>query len=652
MTIDPSPGDGSGRSKILRQLLEVVTNLWQLIIFLAPAAGIGAAVLLHHLDQISVALTWAIAVASSLSGLVVLATKKDTITKWLRKWAKHAWAALVGLGRSILACGLTAAVVAGVGWAATGTVAAMFGGSCSPPLDLRVLTAPENLTALRRVAAEYTTAGDTRCRPVRITVAASGSVLNVASGFQNGWYSAPGAGENGRGALQPDILVPASSGEADRLLAAPHPNVRLENEGSIGSSPLAVGISSSATGDLDNALAGRDRPRLGELLDAARRNGVQRIFRASPDVSEIGVLASVDLYAGGALGDPRSTERALGNATLPLSDSAALLCELRHRPASAERLAVIAPEQVLADYVHGRALGATCPAPGWGGPQLTIHRVSDTHTFDYPFIRVTWDGQSSTRRTHEIDAFRRWLGHGRLRSEAFRDAAGRPGTADSTGGSLNLGPAPPVTVRPYHRAEIDDALARFAQVRPPQHIALALDVSGSMSGGRSQGGSRFTYAVQLARTAAQTAIHDTDTVELDVFSRLQKQPPFRAVAPPGRRGAIGTALDGLTPQGSDIPLYDAIGDAAARVAAYPQAIVVVLTDGGSEAADPRGRATALRHALKTRPIVVLTGTDTCGRSASIKALGTAVRCVDAGGGREPNDVVTSVFDLTTQPGGG
>lgn len=650
MTSDRPSGGGSGRSRILREILEVITNLWQLIVFLAPLAGIGAALLLHHLHQISIALTWVVAVASSLSGLAVLISKWETIALWLLDWMEHTWEQLVRLGRSVLAFGLTAALVAGLGWAVTGTVTALTGGSCPAPLDLRVLTAPENLTALRRAAVEYTTARDAHCRRVRITVAPSGSVLNVASGFQNGWYSEPGAGENGRGALQPDALVPASSGETDRLLAAPHPGVRLDDEGSIGSSPLAVGISSSAGDDLNNALAGRNRPRLGELLDAARRNGVQRIFRASPDVSEIGALASVDLYTGGALGDPRSTERALGDAELPLSDSAGLLCELRRRPPSAERIAVIAPEQVLADYIHGRALGTTCPAPGGGGTPLSIHRVSDTRTFDYPFIRVTWDGQSSARRTREIDDFRRWLGHGRLRNEAFRDTAGRPGTADSTGGRLNLGPVARVSVRPYRRAEIDDALARFAEVRPPLHIAMALDVSGSMSGGRSQGGSRFTYAVQLARAAAQTAIHDTDTVQLDVFSRIQGQPPFRAAAPPGRRGSIGAALDGLTPQGSDIPLYDAIGDAAARIASYPEATVVVLTDGGSEAADPRSRAAALRQALKTRPVLVLTGTDTCGGSAAIKALGTAVRCVDAGG-REPSDVVTSVFDLATRPGG-
>ncbi|GAA4633698.1 hypothetical protein GCM10023196_072270 [Actinoallomurus vinaceus] len=649
MTSDRSPAGGPGRSRLLRELLDVITNLWQLLVFLIPVAGIGAALVLRHLDQISIALTWVIAVASSLSGLAVLAREKDTIANWLRGWVDGAGAQLSRLARSLLAFGLTAALVAGLGWAATGTVAAVFGGSCAPPIDLRVLTAPENLTALRRAAAEYT--AKARCRPVRITVAASGSILNVASGFQNGWYSVPGAGEDGRGALQPDILIPASSGEAGRLLAAPHPGVRLTDEGSIGSSPLVVGISSSASDDLRNALAGRDRPRLGELLDAARRNGVQRTFRASPDVSEIGALADVDLYTSGALGDPRATEHALGSADLPLSDSAALLCALRRRPVTPERLAVIAPEQVLEDYGHGRALGTTCPAPGGGGPPLAVYQVSDARVFDYPFIRVTWDGQSSARRTHEIDDFRRWLGHSRLRGEAFRDTAGRAGTADSTDGRLYLGPRPRVAVRPYRRAEIDDALTRFAQVRPPLHIVLALDVSGSMSGGRSQGGSRFTYAVQVARAAAQTAVHDTDTVELDAFSRIQGQPGVRLAVPPGPRGSIGTALDGLTPQGSDIPLYDAIGDAAARVAAYPQAVVVVFTDGGSEAADPRARAAPLKRALKTRPVVVLTGTDTCAGSAAIKALGTSVRCVDAGD-RQPSDVVTSVFDLTTRPGGG
>ncbi|MCO5972253.1 vWA domain-containing protein [Actinoallomurus soli] len=651
MTSDRPSGGGSGRSRLLRELLEVVTNLWQLIVFLLPFAGLGAALLLRHLRQISIALAWVIAVASSLSGLMILAGQKDRITEWLSGWAAHTREQVTKLGRTLLAFVLTAAAVAAAGWAATGAVAVL-AGSCSPPLDLRVLTAPENLTALRRAAADYTAAHSSRCRPVRITVAPSGSVLNVASGFQNGWYSDPGAGENGRGALQPDVLIPASSGEADRLLAAPHPGVRLKDEGSIGSSPLVVGISSSASGDLNNALAGQDRLRLAELLDAAHRNGVQEILRASPDVSEVGALASVDLYAGRAFGGPGPAEHILGSAALPLSDSAALLCALRHRPASDERLAVIAPEQVLADYMNGRALGTACPAPGAGGPQLTIHRVSDTHSFDYPFIRVSWDGQSSTRRDRRIDDFRRWLGHGGLRGEAFRDAAGRPGIGDSTGGRLYLGTAPSVSVRPYGRDEINDTLARFALLRPPLHIIMALDVSGSMSGGRPQGGSRFTAAVQVARTAAQTVIHDNrDTVELGAFSRIQGKSSFRTVAPPAGPGTIGAALDGLTPQGSDIPLYDAIRAAADRVAAYQDATVVVLTDGGSEEADPRDRAAALRRVLKTRPIIVLTGTVTCGASAALKALGPSVRCVDAGD-QEPTDVVTAVFDPATPAGGG
>lgn len=646
MTTDPSSDGGSGWSKFV-EALRAIADLWQLQVFLTPITGIGAALLLHHLNQISIALTWAIAVASSLSGLAVLAGKRDGVRAW---WERNR-DRLVRIGRSLLAFGLTAALVAGLGWATTEAVSAIAGGSCSSPTDLRVLTPPENLTALRRAAAEYTTAGGARCGPVRITVASSGSILNVRSGFRNGWYTAPGTGENGRGALQPDILIPASSGEAARLIDGRHPGVRLKNEGSIGSSPLAVAISSDADNDVNNSLAGNDPPRLSELLAVARRNGVQQVFRASPDVSEIGALASVDLYGDNALGDPRSTERALGDATVPLSDSTALLCGLRQGAASPGRIAVIAPEQVLEDYVHGRALGTACPAPSRGGPQLTIRQVSDAHVFDYPFVRVTWDGQSSARRARLIDDVRHWLGRDRLQREAFRDTAGRPGTGDSTDGHLYLGAVSPVTVRPYGAAMIDEALERFRAARPLLHVVLAVDVSGSMSGGRPEGGSRFTYAVQLARAAAQNAVHDTDTVGLGVFSRVQAQAPFRMSVPAGPRGtvgsAIGSALDGLTPRGSDIPLYDAIAAAAAPVAAYPQSVVVIFTDGGSEAADPNTRAAALRSRLKTRPILVMTGAETCRQSAPVKALGAAVRCVDAGG-RSPNDVVTSVFDLTTQ----
>ena len=191
-------------------------------------------------------------------------------------------------------------------------------------------------------------------------------MTSLVAGFQGDWYGAPGGGETGRGALQPDVIIPGTSAEVPYL--DPHrPGVRLDDEGSIATSPLVVAY--SAAGEYDAPAFANARPTLKDLLTVAADYDVKSFLRASPDVSEVGALATADLYATRALGnDPDQTEDALSGTTLPLGDSASMLCGLRDRSGTDERVVVIAPEQVLADYANGQALGDACPVGGLTGP--------------------------------------------------------------------------------------------------------------------------------------------------------------------------------------------------------------------------------------------------------------------------------------------
>ena len=89
-----------------------------------------------------------------------------------------------------------------------------------------------------------------------------------------------------------------------------------------------------------------------------------------------------------------------------------------------------------------------------------------------------------------------------------------------------------------------------------------MDDSGSMSAARPKHGSSFTYAVELARDASLSVVRDPDQGELDAFSRISGQKPFRrltAPAHPPDRTSMDAQLSRLTPRGSDHDLYDAIG---------------------------------------------------------------------------------------------
>lgn len=642
MSSGRAPNGDRGRFGRLVAALTKISDLWQLLLFVTPLVIFIAAFALHHQRQISIVVTWAIASVAAATWLTVLAVllSEHGVVDGIRRHA-----------RSILAFCVTAILAAGVLLAGRSAGHVLFGAGCGAPIDLRVATAPENITALRDTVAEYSSG---TCRAARVTVAASGGLTAVTAGFQNGWYSTPGAGENGRGALQPDILIPGTTAEATQLAATDHhPGVKLTDEGSIGTSPLAVGVSANAVSDLQSALAGTDRPSLRDLLGKARANGVQQIFRASPDMSEDGMLATTDLYGSQALGTPTATEQLLASTSLPLGDTTSLLCALR-RSDRQDRFAVIAPEQVLADYAHGRPLGTACPAGQAAGPKLQVFRPSGTHVLDYPFVHVEWAGQTSPARSREVERFRHWLGTHRLLDQGFRDTKGRPGSGASDSTHVYLGELSPVPVDRFGGDAIDEARKALVASRGPLRVVLAIDVSGSMSGGRSESGSRFTYAVQLARSAHSNAIRTIDTAELDVFSRAAGNPTFRQLVAPDAtdsRGRFETALDGLTPTGSDLSLDDAIIAAAGRFKGFSGTSVIVFTDGGS-LTDPAKAAGRIRASTKgaAPPIVVLTGTQRCAETPTMKTLGSAVRCVDTVG-HDPNDTVTGIFNQAAQATG-
>ncbi len=616
----------------LSQLPQQISWLFAAAVTVAGEAG---TFVLHHEHQISVVLTWVFALASPITGLVIVFRSEHT-----RQWAAASWHRCRGSLMPVAVFTVTAGLVVLGAQTARSLAGRVFPAGCASPVDLRVLTAPENLTALRAVARTFTAAGDGHCGQVRVTVTSFGSLTSVRAGLQGDWYGTPGGGETIRGALQPDIIIPGSSAEVPYLADEHQPGVHLVDEGSIATSPMAVGLTEQAEDDVAPGLAGNPQPTLKELLTSARTNGVQTFLRASPDVSEIGALATADLYATKALGGTADqTEEALAGTTTPFGDSTSMLCGLRTRPVG-DRVAVIAPEQVLADYVNGEALGDACPREVPPVP-LTIHLPSDTHVLNYPFVHVTWVDQDSARRASQVERFRHWLGGGRLRSQDFRDSSGRA-RPDTYAGVKPFPRLPRARDRAFAPSATKRWLEEIVLRWRPQRVVLAVDRSGSMGIGRSEGGSPFTYAVQLARGAALSLIHDPDSGELDTFSEIGGKQRFVALTParrPPDRTDMDAKLRGLTPSGSDIPLYTAIEKAARS------SVAVILTDGGSQKGDTASAAKDLRKRLvgSVPPIVVLTGDERCDASEPIKALGHAVTCVDTVND-EVNDTIAAILD--------
>ncbi|GAA3131583.1 hypothetical protein GCM10010466_22740 [Planomonospora alba] len=492
-------------------------------------------------------------------------------------------------------------------------------GPCDSPRELQVVTAPENVHALRGAAAEFTAGTAVHgCLPYRISVGAAPSIDEMIYGFENGWRRKDARQEEEPFVrllgIRPDAWLATSSGEAayvtQRVNAA---RVAFGGGFSVARDPLVLAMLGERFDDMERALGPADEGghRFRTLADTARSSLQMRLIHPQPGLSSAGLVAAAELARLSGSGD-------VARGTVFDESVSALLCRFRD-PGTAERetAALLVPAHSVHDYNTRSLTAEGCPggAPS-GRDALKAFSSPDLSVLDYPFHTVSWAGQHRPEAQRVLTEFGRWIG--------------RRGLFPATSPAWSAPRSPQVR----DAAALHDVRRRIERELPRVDLHLVLDASGSMS--------RPPAALLLRTREAFSAVRNTlvpaDRLSL---SRFYASGDGVEVTEPGPRAGRDD-LDGLTqgiaarePGGRDAPISAMLAEIPRHVS-RSGATVAVITDGGVFDDEPDGRAVvrALARAERVRHLYVLVlGDGRCGggpAGGGRRAGGKRVVCAEAG----------------------
>jgi hypothetical protein len=447
---------------------------------------------------------------------------------------------------------------------------------------------------------------------------------------------------------QPDVWIPATRADADRVNAAAAREervfARLEPAaGPIAYSPVVLAVPKALDAGLEPT--GQSLPELVAALERADAGAELR--RPDPEFTGAALLATLGLQ--GEKADARRAEQYLTRAGRPEPSAVRLLCALPGDDAVDDRSAALVPEFLLKS-------GVGCH-PATRAPRVAAY-PEDVPGLEPAFVRVRWeDGdRDAEARDEAVDRFRTWLtGEGGLAvlgEHGFRSATGERrllGTRQVPEGlTESVRPAKPASPE-----AMEKALQRYADAHGPGRVLYLLDSSGSMAGrwdGPSGGpgilkqtlpglGGEDEYGVWAVH-----GVGDRTHTGLLPFSTHE-------------RAAAEQALDGGRWRDAEADPAAALGDALTYMERRgagderPQ-LIVYLTDGED---DTRLAGRALEDLLDRAggagvPVVMVSlnsaGCDR-GRPATRIAEAARGRCLDAG-----DDLVPALHDEVARTGRG
>ncbi|RFU36424.1 VWA domain-containing protein [Actinomadura logoneensis] len=569
---------------------------------------------------------------------------------------------------------------------------------CGQPLELRVLTAPEMLTPLRAAASEFVAdRTDGGCRRYTVTVVPEPGPVSLYDAFSRLWRRNDTGDDRQLLGPQPDIWIPATSAElafvphsGKASAGAPAPGTGGGQAGSgqagggqagpggtgdprfqqlsrsLGISPMVLALFPKADATVASPYSAPLKQNVGELLNQIAQAGVKLrgIARPVPDTSSAALEVTPALYDAQANTDPSADEKFASPPDLVAPDAVTLLCRFRAEAAQGKEppeIAVAVPEQVLADYDAGRALGDRCgpvdpsaaPNAGW---RLHPYYAVGLPSMDYPLVQLTWRGQDTRARTDAIGDLRSWLAAHPLTEQGLRDGNGET-PAQPEGDSAHyylsrlqnmlgeraMPPGVPLNGAP----PVQTALNRLAAARPKVSASLMLDISGSMDQAAGSGpaprssptagtapvsgGTRLNRAVTFLQSFVEQ-LQGSDRVGLQVFSSAadpRNAGTFGNVpagdAQSAQKDQVVNRLQAVTTAGGDRALRSVLS--AASLASGRQDLILV-TDGAGSNPDFAGTVSWLSGPFNQanpnlRLTVVLTGPAGCG-TPHIKQLTSAL----------------------------
>lgn len=359
--------------------------------------------------------------------------------------------------------------------------------SCAPPLELRLLTDPDLEPTVRAAADAYLTSdADTDghgCRRTGITVYSAGAADTVAAlHAQSGaWQEPLGEEDNPQRDIgpQPDIWIPASAADVDRVIADQNARTFAELEPdptALAYSPIVLALPQKLTAGSPETRTGRT---LSQLLTAVRRQGGE-VRRPDPEFTTAALLATTGLYGTGAADDAGRAERQLAPGP-PAPTAAELLCTLPDDDATDNRTAALVPEFLLKSGVGCDRTTRT---------ERTAQYPADVPGLDPTFVRVRWDGadRDGPRRDEAAARFRSWLGGEDglkvFARDGFRSGAVHRVLLAAPGTGVLRAPWP--LTGPAGAEAVETALNAYRRAGGSGRVLFLLDSSGSM-GGRWEG---------------------------------------------------------------------------------------------------------------------------------------------------------------------
>ncbi|WP_329241223.1 substrate-binding domain-containing protein [Streptomyces sp. NBC_01478] len=354
--------------------------------------------------------------------------------------------------------------------------------SCGPPLELRLLTDPDLESTVRAASDAYLTSdanttGD-GCRRSGITVYSAGAADAVTALHRQSaaWQEPrdPDTDPQRDVGPQPDIWIPASAADAERVTAHPDPDsvVTLTPDSEpFAYSPLVLAVPEHIAAP-ESLRTGHQ---LNELIDELRgRDSHAEVARPDPEFTDAALLATMGLYRDAA--QPDTAEGLVRQPGPPSPTAADLLCTLPDDDTVDNRTAALVPEFLLKS--------------GVGCDRTTRSRriaeyPDDTSGIEPTYVRVGWQGATRDQPARDAAAedFHTWLtGNGGLAvfaADGFRSATGDRVLLDTRSVAPGVERTPGPVPGP-NAVQMDVELAAYRGANGPGRVLFLIDDSGSM----------------------------------------------------------------------------------------------------------------------------------------------------------------------------
>ncbi|WP_157594269.1 vWA domain-containing protein [Streptosporangium amethystogenes] len=486
---------------------------------------------------------------------------------------------------------------------------------CDRPLELRVVTAPENMTVLRESIARFTREKLVNgCAPYAISVGVAPSIDELTYAFGDNWYRDDARQEGDepfRRLYGPraDAWVATSTGEAELVANDVGPGgAALDIGPSVASDRLVIGMISGRAEKVRKELppGPPNSHSLRVLWEVIRSKFAMPVNYPQPELSTAGLVVVFDLL-------PLSSAVGWEQRDLVAESVSSLLCRVRiaSRENDDEELdqspALVVPLHSLREYNDGRFNDPHCPegAPS-GKTKLQAFLSPGLSRLDYPFVTIGWPNERNAERDAALRLLRGWLVAHPL---------------------FNAGPGQETAMRDPRELRI--ARGRFLALLPRVDAEIALDVSGSMAEPPR------SLLTQLRETfpGIKPLITPRDDFTLSSFSTVRGESLVRRLHPAVGRAqfdSLTRMVAGTKAEGSDAPISDMIMNLNGRSGAPGRALVVV-TDGGVFNDEPTGAsigATLARAPNVSALYVLALGDNGCDRSPPRE--GKYRECVEAG----------------------